>query len=602
MILNENQTKAVHFKDGRVAVISCPGSGKTRVLIARIIYLIKELKTEPSEILVITFTNKAKNEIIKRLKEEMNYIPKVMIHTFHSFAFSQILEMYPSKERKNVRPITDVEVVNILKTLIKENNLDGLETTTAINVFRGIRNRFIKTRMDECFRLLYLKLFELYQSYLEEHYYYDFDQMVYSYMKILDNEDFLYGIASKIKYIMVDECQDMNQIQFDLCLKLESIHHNLMLVGDPDQSIYKWRGSDVGLINLFVKEYEATVIELNENYRSDGYIVEATNALISHNQNRICRFSEAMKPAVVPITFQMYPSMKTEAFNVIEEIINLSKNGTSYNDIFILSRRHKDGVEIEKYLRLNKIPYKKDAFSFFDYIEIKIIHSIYRLLINHNDDIAFEYIVDKPAKGIQLKKAKELANQKYISIFEACKMINNKNTQNFITLIEILTKEMANTEPIQFFQLLVKEMKVLEYRLCLTNDAKINVETFGEMFSQIKGEDLIQATTDFLNNVIFQAEETEKKDVVRLMTIHQAKGLEAEYVFIVGMNEPYFGSDKIDETEERRVNYVAATRAKTRLWCSCYGDDHYKRFSDFKPSKFYRELYNGKMVKHHAKE
>ena len=597
MKLNDNQLKAATFDSGRCCVIAGPGSGKTRVIIERILYLLIVKKVLAELILVFTFTNKACDEIKRRLKERLGYIPKVTITTFHAFAFKCLLALFPNKKiREKVRPITDNEQKGIIRKLIKEYGFKEFSDSLVLKYFKSIKNKYdpkIKDDNDN-YRIKIGFLLEKYDAICNENYYISFDDMVsklVEYMK--HHEDYMIGMADSCKYIMVDECQDMNQIQFELCMMLESTYHNLFIVGDPAQSIYQWRGSDLKLINHFLEHCNAMRIDLNENYRSDAYIVKCTSELIKLNQNRIDIYSKPMRPKVNMPEFKAFSSKKDEAIQVAIWGLESLNNGISYSDQVVLFRKHKHAIEIEKEFRKNKIPYSKDAKSFFDEEIIKTIYNYYRLIINTDDNYALEFVSNKPACGLQLKKAQDIAYDKKISLFEACKEVNNKNTKAFVERIEYLKSQMPILSPIAFYDLLIETTKIKEHRDFMTTEVNDYIISFRELLISIEGEDIVSATNDFFNNVLFSKVKSGTADGIRLMTIHQAKGLEAKVVYSIGMIEPAGYYEMPNVEEERRIAYVCATRAIDKLYCTSYSTDREDGYRNHRPSRFFRELYMG---------
>ena len=595
MQLNENQLKAATFEDGGCCVIAGPGSGKTRVIIERILYLLTVKRVQPEMILVFTFTNKACDEIKKRLKERLGYTPKVTITTFHSFAFKCLLSLFPSKKiRDKVRPITDKEQKQIIRKLLKEYGFKEFQDSVVLKYFKSIKNKYdpnIKDDNDN-HRIKIGFLLEKYDAICDENYYIGFDDMVSKLVIFMNqNEDYLLGIADSFKYIMVDECQDMNQIQYELCLLLECVHHNLFIVGDPAQSIYQWRGSDLSLINHFLEHYKAIRIDLNENYRSDAYIVKCTGELIKLNQNRIDIYSKPMRPAVNLPVFKAFSTKKDEARQIVSWVLENFNEGINYQDQVVLFRKHKHAIEIEKEWRRHKLPYSKDAKSFFDEKVIQTIYNYYRLIINTDDNYAFEFVSDKPSCGIQMKKAQQISAEKRISLFEACREINNKNTKAFVQRIEFLKQQMKLIKPLEFYDLLIKTTNIKEYREFTTNEVSEYISSFRELLLSIEGEDIVSATSDFFKNVLFSKIKSGIDEGIRLMTIHQAKGLEAKVVYSIGMVESSGYYDMPNVEEERRISYVCATRAIDKLYCTSYSTDREDEYRNLRPSRFYRELY-----------
>ncbi len=587
MEFNKNQIEAINFNLGRCQVIAGPGSGKTVVLIERTLRLIKSGIKE-DRIIIFTFTNKACDEIRNRLKKALGYIPKVSINTFHSFAYTFLKALYNPKDAKKLRLLMPDEQRRIIAKLIKENNYP-LKDAEVVRAFSGIRNEF-KVYLTEINRLRVADLYFKYEEYMNENLYMDFDSMVHRLVTAMElNEDLADSLSSSFDYIMVDECQDINNIQFKMLMMLEQSSHNLFMVGDPDQSIYGWRGSNMKLIKEFMENYNATRIDLGDNYRSDKYIVDISSYMIGKNNERVDLKLHATLPAINEPIFNEYMTPEDEAYSIANEVKKLHKEGVPYNEILILTRENSDSDPIEIAFKRNKIPLSKDVISFFDREEIKTIYNHYNLILNHDDDLAFEYISSRPAKGIQIKKIIELSGREKISFYEASKRINNQKTNEFAKLIDDLTSKMKIMEPIQFFDYLLEVTHLDEYRNFNTEKAQQNIATFRDLLVGIKGEDYITKTKEFLTDVVFTKAVTNETDgSVRTMTIHQAKGLEAKVVFMPSMVNKYGIVDYNEE--ERRINYVAATRAKEKLYCSTYMYFNSQSIYSLRPTFYYNEL------------
>ena len=587
MEFNKNQLEAINFNLGRCQVIAGPGSGKTAVLIARCLRLIKAGVPE-DKIVIFTFTNKACDEIRKRLKKALGYLPKVQINTFHSFAYTILKALYNDKDAKKLRPLMPDEQKRIASKLIKENNYP-LKDNQVVRTFSGIRNQFM-VYLTEIDRLRVADLYFQYEKYMLDNVYLDFDCMVHKLVELMEsNEDMAYAVASGYEYIMVDECQDINNIQFKMLMMLESIYHNLFMVGDTDQSIYGWRGSNMKLIKEFIETYGAKRIDLGENYRSDKYIVDVSSYMIGKNNERVDLKLKPTLPAVNKVQFNEYYTPEDEAYAIAKEVKKLHDTGTPYNEILILTRENADSDPIEVAFKQNKIPLSKDVISFFDREEIKTIYNHYNLILNHDDDLAFDYISSRPAKGIQIKKVMDLAARENISYYEASKRINNAKTNEFANLIDDLTSKIQIMKPEEFFDYLLRVTHLDEYRNFMTEKAQNNINAFRDLLKSIKGTDYMNATKEFLTDVVFtKAVTNESEGSVRAMTIHQAKGLEAKVVFCSCMVNKYGIVDYNEE--ERRINYVAATRAKEKLYCSTYMFFNSRSYLSLRPTFYYTEL------------
>ena len=587
MEFNKNQLQAINFNLGRCQVIAGPGSGKTAVLIERTLRLIKAGVPE-DKIIIYTFTNKTCDEIRNRLKKALGYMPKVSVCTFHSFAYSFLKQLYNEKDAKKLRPLMPDEQKKVVAKLIKENGYQ-LKDSQVVRAFSGIRNQF-KVYLTEIERLQVADLYFQYEKYMRDNLYMDFDSMVHKLVEEFEaNEDLAVAMANAYDFIMVDECQDINNIQFKMLMILESAKHNLFMVGDPDQSIYGWRGSNMKLIKEFMEIYGATRIDLGENYRSDKNIVDVSSYMIGKNSDRVEIDLKATLPAINKVEFDEFMTPEDEAYAIAKRVENLHKAGKEYKDILILTRENCDSDPIEIAFKQRKIPLSKDVISFFDREEIRTIYNHYNLILNHDDDLAFEYIATRPAKGIQMKKVMELANLKSISFLEASKRINNAKTNEFANLIEYLSSKIKIMKPEEFFDYLLSVTHLDEYRNFNTEKAQQNIATFRDLVKQIKGTNYMDATKEFLTDVVFtKAVTNDSEGAVRIMTVHQAKGLEAKVVFAPCMVNKYGIVDYNEE--ERRINYVAATRAKEKLYCSTYRYFNSRSEYSLRPTFYYSEL------------
>lgn len=595
MGFNINQLEAIAFRIGRCAVIAGPGSGKTTVIIERIIQMIKE-NTLPERILVFTFTNKACNEIKKRLRERLGYLPKVEVTTFHSYAFKFILSLYNKEIRNKIRPLLESHSKEIIRKLCKQYEMP-FKDSDVYKIFSSMRNKF-NVRLDEKLRLKYIFLYYKYKEFCADNYYLDFDDMIYQFVNMVkENDDLRIGLASSYDYIMVDECQDINNIQYEMLMLLESECESLFMVGDPDQGIYEWRGSNVDLLQDFVNRLDVHVIELNENYRSDKNIVLSTSYMIGRNKKRIDRKLIPMNPAVNDIKFNFFTNAYEEADFVAASLLEHHKNGMNYSDTLVLQRRNDDSEFLEIALKRYGIPYKKDVLSFFDYEVNRTINMFYNLILNHDDNMAFEYVITRPACGIKKKKIDEIATTKNISLFQAAKQVNDTKTQLFVSKIEELTELIKVTEPMKFYDILLSKMQIPTYRKFLTDDSKQHFDTFRSLMANVTGPDYLEGTRNYLNDVLFVKDNPITNDVVRIMTVHQAKGLEADVVYYISMVEGYWVEDVSEE--ERRINYVGTTRAKQQLYCSGYGSKYVDSNQNYRESIHFKELKYGQYKAHH---
>lgn len=595
MELNKNQFDASRFLDGHCMVVAGPGSGKTRVVIERILFLLSK-NIPPEEILVFSFTVKACEEIKKRIMNTLGYLPKANITTFHSFCYQHLLMLFPKDVQKKMRPITEKESIRIIKDILVKN---GIKDTAqeVLKYFKAIRNQY-DIELPSDVRLRNIKLYDEYEEYCRNHYYIDYDDMLYLFYKELSNDDFKMMIATSYKYLLVDESQDTNKVQFEIISALASISNNMYLVGDPQQSIYQWRGTDSNLIVEYMKGYDTKSFSLSENYRSDGYIVDTTSLLIRENQNNIVLEPIAMRPRINKPEFHDFRTDADEAKFVVNKIQEFKNKGFKYGQISIEVRTHNDAKAVEIELKKCNVPYHKDGKSFFTKEEIETIISYYELIIDSNDDQALLTICDKPSRGLQMKKALSLSSNKSISIYECLREMNDKASKAFIDMIEDLKSNINKMSAGDYFEYLLDKTKILEYREFKKEEVRDNLNIFKSMIENINDEDMVLAYSNFLKNIILNKPEVKLEDEVRIITIHQAKGLEFDIVFLIGMKVQTQHQGNFS-AEEVRIWYVGATRAKDYLFCSYYKMSQYSN-KTFKISPYFKALSKGSVVIHHA--
>jgi len=610
--LNKEQKEAVLHIDGPCLVVAGAGSGKTKVLTTRIAHLI-ESGIYSGNILAITFTNKAAKEMKERISKivEDNYS---FVGTFHSFGLRIIKENYEALGlSKNFTIIDSDDVTSIIKKILKELGYDIKQVAPSY-----IRNRisFIKNEMLSDAEIvkyflsepekIAMQVYYEYEKVLKKNNVVDFDDLLKLPVELfIKNRDILDRYQDKYKYILIDEYQDTNEVQYKLVKLLSSKYRNVFVVGDQNQAIYGFRQANYKNIVNFEKDYsDARVIVLNQNYRSTTNILNAANSVIKNNIHKkdVNLFSELGDG--VKVKYLRSNDGLQEVNIVINEIKELLNYGYKKSDIAIFYRTNAQSRIYEEAMLKNNFPYKVvGSFYFYKRKEIKDLISYLKLIANHNDDIALKRIINEPKRGIGLKTIENLEKESNIndnSIFET---ISSGKELEFKKLIEELTTKAESLSLTELIDEVLEKTGMKEELTkidSLDNELRLDnlmeFRSITENFQNVTGSVNLQ---DFLDEISLIADITEHKnqdDALTLMTLHSAKGLEFKIVFMVGMEEglmPHSNSfceeDGIEE--ERRLCYVGITRAKERLYLTnaksrmLYGKDMMNP-----PSRFISEI------------
>lgn len=588
--LNDRQQEAVKTTEGPLLVIAGAGSGKTKVLTTRIAYLIEHLGISPTSILAITFTNKAAKEMKERVVGLLGPVAyQIQISTFHSFGLSVIRDYYDKLGYKREFTILDSDdSLLTVKRILKDMNLDPKVYNP-----KNIRNRIssAKNEMmspDELDRFsasefdnIVVDVYREYQKRLENNNSLDFDDLLLKPIELFkDNSDILKKYQEQFKYILIDEYQDTNEVQYNLTKMLSKKYKNICVVGDESQSIYAFRGSNYRNILNFEHDYkDAKIILLEQNYRSTKTILNAANDVIKNNKQRKDKKLWTENETGDKITYHKSLDEKEEALYVTREINKLLGDGASLNDIVVLYRTNAQSRNIEEAMLKDNIPYKViGSFYFYNRKEIKDLISYLKLIYNNDDDISLNRIINSPKRGIGNKTMEQLAIKASIngtSLFEA---IDSGKELKFKELILSLKKESELLSLTELVDAVLDKSGLkaeLESEGNLEAEARLeNLEEFKSITKNYEERNGIISLSDFLEEISLVADIEEHKDstdVVTLMTIHSAKGLEFKYVFVIGMEEGIFphsrsllSNDELEE--ERRLCYVAITRAKKKLW------------------------------------
>lgn len=609
--LNDMQKKAVTCTEGPLLVLAGAGSGKTKVLTTRIAYLINEKNVDPSSILAITFTNKAAKEMKDRVIKLIGNIGYSMkISTFHSFGLSILKEHCDLLGySKNFTIIDSDDSMTLIKKIVKDLNLDSkiFNPKMIRNKISGAKNelmdpaeyvRFANTDMEEKI----VSVYERYQKRLKLNNSFDFDDLLMLPIKLLkENPDVLKQYQEKFKYVMVDEYQDTNQAQYILTKMMSAKYKNICVVGDNDQSIYMFRGANYRNILNFEKDYKNTsVILLEENYRSTKNILDVANSIIKNNKSRKDKTLWTNNDDGLKIKYHRSSNEKDESFYVVSEIKKLLNNGVPLSEIAVLYRANAQSRNIEEVLLRDNIPYKVvGAFYFYNRKEIKDLIAYLKLIYNHSDDNSLTRIINVPKRGIGLKAIENLNTKAMLEEKSLYDSLSTQKELDFKRLIDDLSKKSETMSLTELVDCILNDSKMkeeLELEKTIESEVRLeNLEEFKSITKSFEESKGIVSLGEFLEEISLVSDVEEYKNntnVVTLMTIHSAKGLEFDNVFLIGMEEGLFPhanclDDAEELEEERRLCYVAVTRARKRLWLvnarsrMLYGKESYNMQSRF---------------------
>ena len=601
--MNENQLKAILKTQGAVMVIAGAGSGKTRVLTNRIAYLIAEKNVLESSILAITFTNKAAKEMKERIYSLVGETSKyIWINTFHSMCV-RILRQHIDLlgYNKNFTILDTSEQKTIIKNIVKELNLseDSYQPNNILKIISNSKNSMISVnKMKAQARFGFMKnvaeIYEYYQKYLKKNSVLDFDDLMLKTIVLFEKHPEVLAIyQNKFEYIHVDEYQDTNVIQYKLIKMLSEVHKNICVVGDDDQSIYSWRGACSDNIINFEKDYEdVEVIFLDQNYRSNSTILDAANAVIKNNTDRKDKALWSENKGGDKITVYAATNDKDETDDIAKKILDLKAQGVDYKDIAILYRANYLSRSMENSCMAFGIPYKLiGSLKFLQRQEIRDLLAYMNVIVNKNDEFSLRRIINVPKRGIgasSMAKIDNYAEQYGLSLFEALKNIDMIGvSKKIITNIHLLTQlieKYSQTEQYSIEDLIVGIYKDSGYESMLKESAdayaESRIENISELVSSAKQfSSMNDNLIDFISEMSLtsDADDENEDDSVVLSTVHAAKGLEYRVVFIMGLEENLFPSIRDAESsedernkmeEERRLAYVAITRAKEKLFMS----------------------------------
>lgn len=624
--LNKEQREAVMHVNGPLLVIAGAGSGKTRVLTHRIAYLIAEKEVAPWNIIAITFTNKAAKEMKSRI-ENIVGVEKandIWVGTFHSICVRILRREITKIGYGSDFVIFDMgDAKSVIKECIKELKLDdkvyndkylAYEISKAKNEMITT-DRYANMYASNARMSVVAKVYSLYQSKLFKDNALDFDDIINNTIRIFEeNEDVLEKYQDKFKYVLVDEYQDTNKAQDKLIMMLSAKHHNIFVVGDDQQSIYKFRGADIQNILNFEKNFKDTkVIKLEQNYRSTGSILSVANEVIKNNTGNVKKKlwtenDDGNKPQVF-VAKDEYD----EANFVISKINSLKiEEYYKYSDFAILYRTNAQSRAFEDVLMREGIPYKVvGGQKFYERKEIKDILAYLRLVQNTNDNISLKRVINEPKRGIgktTVETVEQIANELNIPMFDVIKNIDlygltraRNELKCFADFILKMKSDISSIEKLT--DRILKEsgyLKALEDEK--TDEANSRIENIGEFLNvviEFENQEADASLASFLENIALVTDldnVDEAQESVLLMTLHTAKGLEFPTVFLVGLEDGLFPSyrsigEMDEEEEERRLFYVGVTRAEAHLFLTCakcrtvFGSTSYN-----KPSRFLNEI------------
>ena len=605
--LNNKQYEAVVNTEGPCLVIAGAGSGKTKVLTHKIAYILQEKNVKPWDIIAITFTNKAANEMKERIANLIgDNVNDMWVGTFHSICvkilrrhidrigFESSFIIFDTSDQKTL-------IKNCLKDLSMDDKL--FNERSVQSEISNAKNEMLepeqyRARVNGDFRKEKIaNVYELYQKRLKENNAIDFDDIINFTIKILmENADILEYYAKKFKYVLVDEYQDTNKAQFTLITLLSSINGNITVVGDNDQGIYSFRGADITNILNFEKDFPGTkIIKLEQNYRCTGNILKAANAVIKNNETKYeKKLWTENDIGNLPKVYNA-DNEYDEASYIVEQIEHLKREQYyKYSDYAILYRMNSQSRAIEDIIRREGIQYKIiGGLKFYERKEIKDIIAYLRLIQNTSDNLSLKRIINEPKRGIgktSLDGIEEIANSNGISMYSVIKNAEQYGlnrvylkSREFINVIEEL-REKAKDEEFKISELIKLTLKKTGYTKALeeekTTEAETRLENLDEFLTvaiEFEEQFAENSLAEFLEGITLSSDldnMEEEQESVTLMTLHSAKGLEFPVVFLVGMEEGIFpGHQSIGEPkeleEERRLCYVGITRAKENLFLTC---------------------------------
>ena len=625
--LNDKQQEAVEYMAGPLLILAGAGSGKTRVLTYKIAYLLEKEIVKPWQILAITFTNKAAKEMKERVEALVGQVSNDMwLGTFHSVCvriLKREIELLGYTRDFNI--FDEIDKEKVIKEVMKKLNIDekvypvGLIKSEISKAKEAMKDEvaYQKDAMGDFRKEEIAKVYNMYQETLKKNNSIDFDDIIMLTVRLfLENPDRLLYYQNKFNYILVDEYQDTNRSQFLLISMLSSATGNICVVGDESQSIYGFRGADISNILNFEQEFpNAKIVKLEENYRSTKNILNAANEVIKNNKSKIDKQLWTQNEEGDKIEYKTLNNEYEEVEYVVDEIDDICrKEHESYSNFAVLFRTNAQARVLEEVFMKSGTPYKLiGGIKFYARKEIKDIISYLKLIQNINDNIALKRIINEPKRGIgntALDKLDALSSESGMSIFEFIQDSNNlisfRSAGNIMEFRDMINDLIKEKDKIKVSELIKKTLKDSGYEDMLnsegTKETEIRFDNLMEFIGvaiEFENENAENSLGDFLDSIALVSDVDnldESTDAVTLMTMHSAKGLEFDNVFLVGMEEGLFPSKRsieedIQTEEERRLCYVAITRAKKHLFITntkkrtLYGSTTYST-----PSRFIDEI------------
>lgn len=628
MQLNPQQIEAVHHVNGPLLILAGAGSGKTRVITQRIAHLIREEGVPPQNILAVTFTNKATEEMRSRVSQILGARGlDVWISTFHA-ACVRILRQ---RGEPNFVIYDDDDSMTLIRGCLEELKLDekSFSLRSVYGRIAAAKNELIDpeafaTQSSDYYDTRIADIYRLYQKKMAQNNALDFGDLIFKTVILFQNPSILSHYQSLFRYIMIDEYQDTNRAQYVLTKLLAANHHNLCVVGDDDQSIYRWRGADIQNILNFEADYPGClVIRLEQNYRSTQNILSIANHVISNNRGRKGKKLWTANGSGGKAVVYLAQDERDEARFVVEEIIKEAREkGRRYNDFAIFYRTNAQSRVFEEELRKNRIPYTIfGGTKFFDRKEIKDILAYLRVLVNPRDSLNLKRIINVPPRGLGAKSIEHLetfASDHDVGLYETIGRVGENTALSSTArhrikeFFQMMEGFKACAEGMTIADFLKKVMDESGYRDTLQKENSVEAEGRLENLDELLNmASEFTTLTLFLDQIALGSEsegESFERGVLPMMTLHLAKGLEFPIVFLVGMEEGIFPhSRSLDEEaaleEERRICYVGITRARESLLMTLatrrrlYGGDQFNL-----PSRFLEEMPEDLIEKRENKE
>ena len=614
--LNDRQKEAVVNTDGPMLILAGAGSGKTKVLTTKVAYLIEEKNIDPNNILAITFTNKAAKEMKERIfKLEGNSAFYIQISTFHSFGLKILKENCELLGyEKNFTILDSDDSLSIIKKIMKELNIDANKyNPKAIkNVISNNKNEiidpekyslYVNTDFDE----IALEVYRKYEKSLKINNAVDFDDLLILPLKLFNNNPgVLQKYQEKYKYVFIDEYQDTNEPQYILSKMISAKYKNITVVGDADQAIFTWRGANYKNILNFEKDYkDAKVVLLEENYRSTKTILNAANNVIKNNKVRKEKNLWTQNEEGSKITYYKAFDEKDESNYVVNEIKKLIEKGVNPKDICVLYRANAQSRTVEEAFLTSNISYNiVGSYAFYNRKEIKDLIAYLKLIYNNKDDVSLLRVINYPKRGIGNKAIENLAIKSNVLDKSLYEVIDSGKELDFKNMIEEIKKEESHLTLTELIDMVLDKSgmkKSLEDEKSIEADIRLeNLEEFKSIAKALEINEGIVSLEELLDKLALVSDVSEQKndneDKVTLMTMHAVKGLEYDYVFVVGVEEGLFphsnsleSNDELEE--ERRLCYVAITRAKKKLYLiNARSRILYGKVSSNVPSRFINEI------------